>query len=204
MSPFTPTADPFPHAVADGFFARDALDAVVDEFPAPFDPRWVRFENARERKLQGGPEMWGPATHALFEAFSELAPELGEAFGIGDLTMSVVGGGYHLIPPGGLLDVHTDFNRGPSGLYRRLNLLTYLNPGWQDEGGRLELWPDGDGDPITLAPEFGRTVVFETSDRSWHGHPLPARRWRLSVAAYFFSPDPPPGYRADHSTVWRS
>ena len=70
-------------------------------------------------------------------------------------------------------------------------------------GGYLELWDDK-GIAVTIAPEFGTTAIFETSDISWHGHPRPANRWRKSVAAYFFSPEQPPGYRADHSTVWHS
>lgn len=199
----TPTPEPFPHLVLDGRWDDELLARVVAEFPNPRDRRWRRYGNEHEAKYEGPEPMWGPRTRILLSRFRTLVPHLGEAFGIPDLSMETVGGGYHLIPPGGMLDVHTDFNRSPtSGLYRRLNLLVYLNRGWQDPGGRLELWPD-DGDPTVIAPEFNRTVIFETSDHSWHGHPEPAQRWRLSVAAYFFSPEPPRGYLEDHSTVWR-
>jgi hypothetical protein len=193
--------DPFPHAVIDGWFDTDLLTLVADEFPDETDPRWRRFANSLEGKYEGGPAMWGPDTRDYFDVLASRTQDLGAMFGIADLTMETIGGGYHLIPPGGRLEIHTDFNRSPkTNLYRRLNVLTYLNHDWDDTGGLLVLrGTDGD---IEVAPEFGRTVMFETSDFSWHGHPVPAQRWRKSVAAYFFSPDPAPGYRADHSTVF--
>jgi Rps23 Pro-64 3,4-dihydroxylase Tpa1-like proline 4-hydroxylase len=65
------------------------------------------------------------------------------------------------------------------------------------------LW-DAERRVADIAPEFNRTVIFETSDHSWHGHPVPADRWRKSVAAYFFTDEPPEGYHSDHSTVWHA
>lgn len=201
---FIPLSQPFPHVVVDGHWEDGLLDAVVAEFPHPQDQRWVRFENEHEHKLGSTDDMWGPSTRTLFGHFADLAPALSEAFGIPDLSMETAGGGYHLIPPGGHLDVHVDFNRSPAtGLYRRLNCLTFLNRGWTDPGGNLQLFSDIPHDrPVDIVPEFNRMVAFETSDRSWHGHRARARRWRLSVAAYFYSPEPPAGYREDHSTVW--
>lgn len=197
------TVEPFPHLVQDDWWDGDLLKAVVAEFPDPSAPGWKRYNSGNERKLEGPPGLWGSRTRELFGLIRERIPDLEQAFGIPDLRMETVGGGYHCIEPGGYLNVHTDFNRSPrSGLHRRLNLLIFLNEAWDDPGGHLELW---DANPaVDIAPEFNRTVVFETSDRSWHGHPKPAGRWRRSVAAYFFTGQPPDGYQADHSTVWYS
>lgn len=201
----TLTADPFPHLVLDGWWEDDHLRDVLAEFPDPAAPGWRRYAGTNERKLEGPPGMWGPRTRTLFDAIRDRTPDLEAAFGIPDLRMETIGGGYHCIEPGGYLAIHTDFNRSPrSGLHRRLNLLVYLNDAWDEplDGGHLELW---DASPrVSVAPEFNRTVVFETSDHSWHGHPKPATRWRRSVAAYFFTEAPPPGYTADHSTVWHA
>jgi Rps23 Pro-64 3,4-dihydroxylase Tpa1-like proline 4-hydroxylase len=146
--------------------------------------------------------MWRPGIRELLDEIGTHAADLGEAFGIPGLQMETVGGGYHLIPPGGYLAVHTDFNRSPdTGLHRRLNLLVYLNDGWWERGGQLELW-DQDRSAVSIDPELNRTVVFATSDQSWHGHPRPASRWRRSVAAYFFTEEEPPGYSVEHSTIW--
>ena len=202
MADLAVTDAPFPHAVVDGWWPDDFLRQVVEEFPEPETPQWRRYANSRERKLEGPPEMWGPATRGLFDQFGALGPVLGAAFDIPGLTMETIGGGYHCIEPGGYLAVHTDFNRSPdTQRFRRLNLIVYLNEDWDDVGGHLELW-DAEARVADIAPEFNRTVVFETSDHSWHGHPVPAQRWRRSVAAYFFTEDPPPGYAVDQGTVF--
>lgn len=194
---------PFRHAVLDGYWDSTLLDGVYEEFPLPSDKRWIRYDNEHEGKYHGDARCWGPATLKLLDEFRDLTEDLGKLFGIEDLGMETVGGGMHLIPPGGRLDIHTDFNRSPeTERYRRLNLMCYLNRSWGDEGGLLELHPDGEGEVVRYEPNFNRTVVFESSDISWHGHPLIARRWRLSVAAYYFNDLPPVGYSTDHSTVW--
>jgi hypothetical protein len=196
------TRDPFPHLLVDGWWDPGLLERVAEEFPEPTAAGWTRYQNSQERKLEGPPHLWGDATVELFGEVEARAGDLEDAFGITGLAMETVGGGYHLIPPGGYLDVHADFNRSPrTGRFRRLNLLIYLNPGWEEPGGHLELWGPA-GRACSVVPEFNRTVVFETSSRSWHGHPRPATRWRKSVAAYFFTEAQPGGYRADHSTVW--
>lgn len=192
--------DPFPHAVVDWWFGRELLEPIVDEFPPLGDPRWGRFRNGNEYKLEGNHTMWGPAAADYFIELDGRTAELEERSGIPNLTMETVGGGYHLIPPGGRLAMHVDFNRSPdTGLYRRLNVLTYLNVDWTDPGGVLQL---GEHAEVSVVPEMGRTVIFATSATSWHGHPVPADQWRKSIAAYFFSPEPAPGFESEASTVW--
>lgn len=194
---------PFPHLVADGLFNEQLLTYVLDEFPGRDAYGWKGFANSTERKLEGShPAMWGERTFQLLREMANQAPGLAEAFHTPPLTMETIGGGYHLIEPGGYLQMHADFSRSPAtGRYRWLNMLVYLNRGWDEEGGCLQLWDD-DGPAVTVAPEFNRTVVFRTSGSSWHGHPVPNTRPRRSVAAYFYAAEPPPGYLGDHSTRW--
>lgn len=192
--------DPFPHVIFEDWFDRDLLDEIAAEIPDTEGPGWKSYRNGNEIKNEGGPEVWGPAATDYFYELNERTAELEEMFGILGLHMEMIGGGYHLIPPGGRLGMHTDFNRSPrSGAYRRLNVLTYLNEGWDDPGGHLLLGKDR---ALAITPEMGRTVIFETSEVSWHGHPVPAQRVRKSIAAYFFTDTPPAAYTTDHSTVW--
>lgn len=207
MTDVTPTQEPFPHLILRDAWPAKYLDLVHNEFPDKADPRWLKFGNDKELKMQGGPEMWGPYTKGLYQALSGNAwvRKLENWFGIPKLICDPIGGGYHMIPVGGYLGMHVDFNRKPAragnGLYRRLNCLIYLNYRWDDDGGYLQLG-EGVGSPM-IAPEFNTTVIFETSDHSWHGHPGPTEhRTRKSFAVYYFTEDMPEAYDHEHSTVW--
>jgi hypothetical protein len=197
--------EPFAHAVIDGYWDDDLLKAVRDEIGMVDLVQCRRYLNERENKFDAGAQLF-PAdtrTHELFGLMRDLAEPLGEAFGIEGLVMEEMSG-CHLIPPGGFLAVHTDWNRSQwTGLYRRLNLLVYLNDDWDEEGGCLHL--EGVDPPveIRIEPEFNRTVALEASDRAWHGHPLATQnRWRYSAAGYYAAPEPPAGYTREHDTEW--
>ena len=105
----------------------------------------------------------------------------------------LVGGGIHETNHGGHLDVHVDFNVNEStGLYRRLNLLVYFNPGWKEEyGGILDLWDEDVRNCLgRFAPIFNRAAGFATSAKSWHGvTPVtcPSGQMRRSFAVYYYS-----------------
>jgi hypothetical protein len=201
-----PATEPFPHLVLDDFWLQSQLDSVLAEIPDEDHPSWKRFGGEREEgKLEGSDQsMWGEMTRGFLTLLSSRpwCSALSEAFVIPDLTPDTTGGGYHQIVTGGRLAMHVDFNRGVGDLYRRLNCLVYLNKGWRPEwGGALLLGKDCE---VTVAPQMNRTVIFATSDRSWHGHPTP---WagpepRRSVAVYYYSPEPAPEAAGDHSTVW--
>ena len=104
------------------------------------------------------------------------------------------GGGLHEIKQGGILKIHTDFNKHPkNNLDRRVNLLLYLNKNWKDSyGGHLELWDQHMKKCINkIKPEFNTMVIFNTNDFSNHGHPdslkCPSNFSRKSIATYYFS-----------------
>jgi hypothetical protein len=198
------SADPFPHAVLDGLWDERLLHAVAAEFLHPDADGWIRYDAQNEVKLEGASELWGPCTFQFVEQIAALGPSLAEAFAMPELILRTEGGGYHHIEPGGRLALHADFNRSEDGLYRRLNVITYLNPNWTEaDGGHLQLLAE-DGTITRVLPVFNRTVVFETSDTSFHGHPtpLPGPRPRRSFAAYFFSAEAPDDYKYEHTTVW--
>ena len=114
---------------------------------------------------------------------------------------------HHRIPIDGFLKLHVDFNRSSrTGLYRRINCLVYLNEDWRKgDGGELQLHSDPNKPAeVTIPPMFNTTVLFATSETSWHGHPNPLTRGqRCSLAGYYFSPEPAPNYTGPHSTVFR-
>ncbi|MCA9511883.1 MAG: 2OG-Fe(II) oxygenase [Myxococcota bacterium] len=123
----------------------------------------------------------------------------------------LVGGGMHIMGSGGRLDVHVDFNLIENrGLHRRLNILVFLNPRWQDGwGGELELWDTGVRQRgASFVPKFNRCAVFQTSEISFHGvTPLvcPDGETRNSFAAYYYTREAPAGWDGTrHTTIFRA
>ncbi len=212
-------ASPFRHVVADDFLAEPFARVLLAGFPAFDEKRAVNeageigrkavIENIRSlgnvyRQLDG-----------LARSVDFLAL-VSRITGIPDLLYDphYFGGGTHENRDGQELDAHVDFNRHPiEGWYRRLNLIVYLNPGWQPEwGGSLELHSDpraGVDQVKSILPLFNRCVIFETTAASWHGFSrieLPDDQRtvsRKSLALYFYTREPPLDDVGDtHSTIY--
>ena len=120
----------------------------------------------------------------------------------------MLGRGLHVSGPGGTLTPHTDFHviRGLS-LFRRLNLLFYLNPDWSPEnGGMLELWnKQQDRIEKSVSPTLGTCVLFKTNNESMHGFTTPvAGRNRQSVALYYYTAEEAEDFSGDGATYWRA
>jgi hypothetical protein len=210
-------AQPFPHAVLDGLFPDETLDRVLAAFPSPEQMAWAKFENETEKKLgYSYRTTLDPVLQEfLWKMNSPVALEFLERLtGIEGLIPDPYfgGAGPHQIVPGGYLAVHADFNWHPKmKLDRRLNLLVYLNKDWrEDYGGHLELWnADVTECGQRILPRFNRTVVFSTTDSSFHGHPRPLScppdRTRKSMSLYYYTNGRPESERsAPHDTIFRA
>ena len=205
--------------IIDGFFRDDYARALLAKFPA--------FESGNARNEAG--ELGGKSVveqiRALGGEWAALddaiqAPEfldlVSRITGIPDLLYDpwYFGGGTHENREGQDLDPHVDFNRHPvERWHRRLNLIVYLNPEWQDAwGGSLELHSDprAPDDRVSLVtPLFNRCVIFETTETSWHGFsrivppPEESKLSRRSVALYFYTRERPAAETAlPHSTIY--
>jgi Rps23 Pro-64 3,4-dihydroxylase Tpa1-like proline 4-hydroxylase len=208
-------ADPFPHVVVDDLFDRRLLEAVLAEFEAMDRTPWHYTERSTERKYSTEDFYhFGPTTRALVAQLNAgpFLTFLERLTGIAGLVPDphMRGGGLHEIRRGGSLGVHADFNFYQRlTLYRRLNLLIYLNQDWSEGwGGELELW-DRTGQRCIrrIAPTFNRAVIFDTSNFSYHGHPRPLQcpddRSRKSLALYYYTVEAPAEEdRTPHTTVF--
>lgn len=121
------------------------------------------------------------------------------------------GGGCHKIRNGGKLNLHVDYNISPlTGKFRVLNLLLYLNPDWEDSwNGHLELWNKKEKKrEHTIAPIMNRAVIFNLSDESVHGHPVPLECpegfERYSFALYYFVDEPNQEYYERQHVRWHN
>jgi SAM-dependent methyltransferase len=204
-------ANPFPHIVIDNFLPPEVLDAILAKFPKPGEMDWWAFNNNNEIKLGSKNEVQIPqvARNVLAELNSGyildwLEPLTGVPGLIADTRL--IGGGLHQIQRGGKLGVHLDFNIEPrTKMARQLNLLIYLNKDWQEDwGGHLELWNEDKTECIKkVEPIFNRCVIFNTTGKSWHGHPHPLNTpenvTRKSLALYYYNTDNKKDY---HNTIF--
>ena len=213
------SAEPFPHIILDNFLDADYCRDLISSFPA-FDPQRALNEYGevgRKAVVQQLAEI-GPS-YALFDRLlssREFLSLVGSITGIANLLYDpdYVGGGTHENLSGQGLDAHVDFNYHPkTRAHRRLNLLLYLNPEWKPEwGGELQLhsnpWlPPHEDRVTTVLPIANRCVLFETSERSWHGFRnivVPnGGISRRSIAVYFYTADRPAAEVApQHATVY--
>ncbi len=200
-----PHAEPYPHAVLDDFLDPAVARQVMREFP-PIDPSaWINYTHVNERKYgwrdrRSFPTTIGQVVDELNS--SHFIARLERLTGIAGLLAdpSLEGGGLHQSARGGHLNIHADFTGHPHQptWRRRVNLLIYMNEGWQDEyGGHLELWSrDMKRCVRRILPIFNRAVIFNTDGDAFHGHPepmaCPAHVTRKSLALYYFTAETRP------------
>lgn len=195
---------PFPHCVIDDFFAPDLARAIAEEFPTFDAPVWNEYRNPLEvKKTLNAWDRFGPATYRALSwlngpAFVELLRLSLRMESPLYADPGLHGGGLHAHARGGKLNVHLDYERHPkTGLARKLNLLVYLNPDWEEAwGGALGLWEANPVQPgpgalsRAIAPRFNRAVLFETPG-AWHGLPepiaCPEGQVRKSLAVYYLT-----------------
>lgn len=200
---------PFPHialsiesGVLPGIFPgiKHLAEDTLSEWPNVPAIADSRFDNALEKKFAvNSLEKITPSGRALIDLMN--SPEFIEFLegltGIKGLVAdpAMIGGGYHEIPPGGKLGMHIDFARhSVSNMYRRVNVLLYLNKGWRDNwGGELILMNESKTEK-RIKPRFGTMVIFSTTASSWHGHPeplsCPPGASRKSIALYYYTVEP--------------
>lgn len=192
------TGDPIRHVVIDDFLAKGVADRAAQAFPKPEEMQIAFAGLAEVKNAEQALERLDPVFTAIVDALhsAQFVDWLSAVTHIPQLAADpdLHGGGLHQGPDGSYLDVHADFNIHPqTGLYRRLNVLVYLNPRWEPQWqGYLELWSrDMKECRQYIEPKLNRCVIMETHDRAYHGYKelrLPAGVTRKSVASYYYSP----------------
>lgn len=216
------SAQPYPHIAIDNFMPLEYLDEALNTFPRPDEMAFYKYDNALEKKLAFDQVGKLPQPISALLQYMNSPPFLQfleNLTGIEGLIPDPYyrGGGIHQIEKGGKLDVHIDFNKHPKlHLDRRLNAILYLNKNWEESyGGHFEIWKgkQENGKHVLescsnkILPLFNRFVVFNTSEKSYHGHPEPLtcpEGWsRKSLALYYYTNGRPAEEDvAPHSTTF--
>ena len=202
------SSQPFKHICIDGMWKENFLERVRREVEE--NKEWAgekQFYGSRHKLWQ---DDWSKlptnVNHFLSYLNEPLVLSIVEfLFGENGLIPDpyLEGGGIHSTGENGFLKLHADFNwHEKLKLYRRINILIYLNKDWNSKyGGQIELANrDLDGKFLTqvsLEPIFNRTLIFITDDESYHGQPNPVKhplkKRRDSIAAYYYVVEKPYG-----------
>jgi 2OG-Fe(II) oxygenase superfamily len=192
----------FRYVVFESFFFPEAAEIILENYPGVSTPGW---SNTTYRKQQGKYVMTKFESPVLQQVFQELHSrpfvEIIEGItGIQNLLPDedLFGAGLHQSVRGAFLDVHVDFNLHPeTRFHRRLNILIYMNKNWKKEyNGFLELWDKVNQKQLdSIEPSFNRCVIFETTEKSFHGHPqplaTPSNISRKSISVYYYTMERP-------------
>ena len=193
-------AEPFPHVVLDSFLPPEVIEMALENFPTESlaSDRVFDMGYAGLHKRQVLPAECNGAVRSLFHFFNS-QPMLEFLEGLSTIPGLIpdpyfVGGGFHETSRGGKLGVHADFRINQQlHLHRRMNVIVYLNPQWDEAyGGHLELWDRKMTQRVkSVAPIFNRCVIFNTDADSYHGHPDPLTTpdglTRRSMALYYYT-----------------
>ena len=196
------SAAPFPHLIIDNFLTKAFAESLEDECREAIAN--VNNSDGLNQKGKVALNDWALMPPLMQKACSffnsgRFVRILEEITGIKELIPDphLEGGGLHRTERGGFLKMHTDFNFNKRlKLHRRINVLYYLNSNYQDDWNgklKLSLTPAREkaSQMTAIAPIFNRLVIFNTNDKTFHGHPephlFPSDTARTSLAFYYYS-----------------
>lgn len=215
---------PYPHTIIENFLQTDKLGEILEsinklkdadadwkfiERASPYEFNKYAFSHSHGELLK---EVFVELNSTEFVSYLEKLTGI-EGLITGDITLQ--GAGIHRIKREGRLQLHTDFNsyvKDGVKLDRRINLLIYMNPDWKPEyNGDLCICDKATMTCVKkVAPILNRCLIFNTSNKSIHGHPVPLsvpdNINRQSIAVYYYTKNTNGAldFEGDpvHSTVW--
>ncbi len=185
------------HIILDNFFTEETAELLYQNFPA-FESLNVIRKSLNENKREDyNFEQWHPVFQQVREtlASKEFGEIMSQMTGIDGLftNFDSLGQGVHQGAQGSYLDVHIDVNVNvEKKIWRRVNLLIYLNKYWKPEyGGDIELWDvDMKNCVLKYPPNMNKAMIFVTDENSPHGYSkinIPEGESRKSYYAYYYT-----------------
>ncbi len=219
--------NPFPHCVIDNFFDTDIANKLYENINSlkleDANSKFTNKKSGREynKFAFSNIEKLPLSLKDVFVYLNsfEFIEKLEKITGISGLIygdLKLQGAGVHMIKNEGFLGMHTDFNTYNHSIHgkldRRINLLIYMNKDWKSEykGDLLMYHPDNISEVKRIQPIFNRCIIFNTTNKSVHGHPeplcVPKDLYRKSIAVYYYTKNEHGivDFEGDakHSTLW--
>jgi hypothetical protein len=152
------SGDPFDHIVVPGFIRQEALEALHRDYP----------DVGKAGSFPVGTVTYGPSFGQVLQEIQspEMTAAIKEKFGTdlsGKPTMVTVRDRCRARDG----QIHID-SRG-----KLVTVLIYMNPPWEESGGRLRLLrgPDDIEDyAAEVPPNEGTLLAFRCTPDAWHGH----------------------------------
>ena len=191
--------NPIPYILIDNFLKDDMYQSINKEYPNKLDESWWKYENPLEVKYANDKiHEYSKNTQNLFYALShqEFINKIGNIFNIHNLEYDphCHGGGLHMMPKYGRLNMHLDYEIHPiTNKKRRLNIILYMNDEWDKSwNGDTQLWDETMSKCMVKSyPKRNKALIFVTNDDSWHGIPnkimCPENIFRKTIAFYYVS-----------------
>ena len=150
--------DPYDYVIVPGFVRAAALPAIHDSYPeiekpGSFPYRSLEYGEAFSSLLD---ELQGPEMRAGIETVFDV-----------DLT-----GRPTTVTVRGQCQ-QKDGRIHPDSTEKIVTVLVYMNPAWEESGGRLRVLRSNDdleNYAAEVPPDEGTLLAFRRSDTSWHGH----------------------------------
>jgi len=196
--------------VLDNLLPESEANKLFDAFPKK-ETMMVKKSLREHKHVAAQMDQYDPNLEEIVFAFQQ--PEVLRV--VSEITQiegmvpddKLYAGGISLMAKDNFLNPHLDNSHDKDReLYRVLNLLYYVSPGWNREfGGNLELWDNGPkGERREIVSKFNRLVLMATHEGSWHSvNRVKVDRSRCCISNYYFSAKPLDGHEYFHVTSFR-
>ena len=183
--------------VIDDLLPEDVAKEIYEAYPSPAE--MALHKSMRENKrIAAQMDLYNPLLEEAVFAFQDerIVRIVEEITGLKEMTPDehLYAGGISLMATGNFLNPHLDNSHdNDRENYRVLNLLYYVTPDWDiNNGGNLELWDNGMGEPQRLIhSKYNRLVLMVTNKSSIHSvSKVISQGKRCCVSNYYFSKKP--------------
>jgi Rps23 Pro-64 3,4-dihydroxylase Tpa1-like proline 4-hydroxylase len=185
--------------ILDDIFPDNITKNIYEEFPKYKSQ--FKFRNTfREKKFTFAKldKLPTKIISETIEAFhlKNIVQEISKITNILDLEPdpSLYGAGISRMDKTHFLNPHVDNSHDAKNQkYRRLNLLYYVTPDFNEEdGGNFELWDKNVKKNFKIQPKFNRLVVMEASRSAWHSvDSIKSYKKRCCLSNYYYSNNSP-------------